>query len=241
MPSASIEGGDLTYEIERDGSEPPIILLHPVMMTRDVWDDHLDHLTTNKVVTADLRGHGETGGTDISTYDYDLFVDDLATLVEEVEGTPVLVGCSLGAETALHYAREHPEEITRIVAAGVAPRGGLRKYLAMAISRLQYGLTRLIGFDRLSRVLPAPLPEEEYYKFVEMMMGQSASDSPELASLVEDVSTPVTLVRGPSEEAFDSEVTGNDQVAVATLPNGGHIASVRHPSEFVRIIDDAVN
>jgi pimeloyl-ACP methyl ester carboxylesterase len=233
MPSVNIAGGELVYSVDRDGADPPIVLLHPAMTSRTVWADHIDHFATNTVITADLRGHGDTGSTTVRSYDYDLFIDDLASLVDALDGSPLLVGCSLGAETALLYARKHPETITGVVAAGVAPRSGPLKYLAPVIERVQYGLTRVFG----SRLVPGQMTKDEALKLYHLP--ESYPDG--LAALLETVTAPVTLVRGPSEAEFPNSVTGQAHVTVADLPKGGHIASIRNPREFVSIIEETVN
>ncbi len=241
MRTVDVRGGELAYAVEREGDGPPVVLLHPVMTSRTVWEPHVDYLDSNTAIIVALRGHGETGPTSVETYSYDLFADDLAALVETLDGRPVLAGCSLGAQTALLYARDHPNAVTGVVAAGVAPLAGPMQYLAPVVERLQYGLTKLLGYDRLHRLLPVSetnVDEEGYWRLRELLTDDDSRwETTTLSTLLEDIDVPVTLVRGPSENEFDSDVMTHEGVNIETVPEGGHLASVKCSAEFATIVE----
>jgi esterase len=70
------------------------------------------------VATFDLRGHGRSSPAD--RYRFASFRDDLAAVIAELErlglsSPPVLVGHSLGADLAVHYASEHPDSVAGLV------------------------------------------------------------------------------------------------------------------------------
>ncbi|MGI5243315.1 alpha/beta fold hydrolase [Dactylosporangium sp. CA-139066] len=70
------------------------------------------------VVTFDLRGHGRASAAD--RYSFEAFLSDLGAVMAELErldlpATPVLVGYSLGADLAVHYASEHPGTVAELV------------------------------------------------------------------------------------------------------------------------------
>lgn len=70
------------------------------------------------VVTFDLRGHGRASAAD--RYSFEAFLSDLVAVMAELEqldlpSTPVLVGYSLGADLAVHYASERPGTIAELV------------------------------------------------------------------------------------------------------------------------------
>ncbi|WP_246083691.1 alpha/beta fold hydrolase [Nonomuraea diastatica] len=71
-----------------------------------------------EVVTFDLRGHGLAPAA--GTYCFEAFLSDLATVLAglghpDQRAVPVLVGYSLGADLAVHYASEHPGAVAELV------------------------------------------------------------------------------------------------------------------------------
>ncbi|MFF8872997.1 alpha/beta fold hydrolase [Streptomyces massasporeus] len=67
------------------------------------------------VVTFDPRGHGLASPTE--RYSFDAFLGDLVAVMAELDlpSAPVLVGYSLGADLAVHYAAEHPDTVAGLV------------------------------------------------------------------------------------------------------------------------------
>ncbi|WP_232835588.1 alpha/beta fold hydrolase [Actinocorallia populi] len=70
------------------------------------------------VVTFDLRGHGLASAAD--RYTFEAFLGDLAAVMGELrrldpDTAPVLVGYSLGADLAVHYAAGHPGAVAELV------------------------------------------------------------------------------------------------------------------------------
>ncbi|WP_344247412.1 alpha/beta fold hydrolase [Actinocorallia libanotica] len=70
------------------------------------------------VVTFDLRGHGLASAA--AGYSFEAFLSDLVAVMAELgrldpDAAPVLVGYSLGADLAVHYASEHPDAVAGLV------------------------------------------------------------------------------------------------------------------------------
>ncbi|GGW77501.1 alpha/beta fold hydrolase [Streptomyces lomondensis] len=67
------------------------------------------------VVTFDLRGHGLASAAE--RYSFDAFLGDLFAVLAEVRlpSAPLLVGYSLGADLAVHYAAECPDAVAGLV------------------------------------------------------------------------------------------------------------------------------
>ncbi|MFJ3508477.1 alpha/beta fold hydrolase [Streptomyces luteogriseus] len=67
------------------------------------------------VVTFDLRGHGLSSPA--GRYSFDAFLGDLVAVMAELDlpSAPLLVGYSLGADLAVHYAAEHPDNAAGLV------------------------------------------------------------------------------------------------------------------------------
>jgi pimeloyl-ACP methyl ester carboxylesterase len=97
----------LAYDDVGDRRDPPLVLIHGVSMSRRYFHRQLQPLSAgNRVLAADLRGHGESekvpSGHTIPQYarDLKLFIEALAL------DRPVLLGWSMGAFVVFDYIRQ---------------------------------------------------------------------------------------------------------------------------------------
>ena len=97
-------------EIVTDEAGPlsgaPVILLHGGGQTRAAWGSALvDGATLGfRMISADLRGHGESGWAKDGDYSIDAGVADLRAMIETLGQSPFIVGASLGGLIALTYS-----------------------------------------------------------------------------------------------------------------------------------------
>jgi pimeloyl-ACP methyl ester carboxylesterase len=117
MPFATLNDVRLYYKEQGEGQ--PVLLLHNYFGTLEVWSAQRDAFSRYyRVIIADARGHGRTlhpGGrlrlTDLA--------HDAAQLIRFLDIAPThLVGSSLGAQTALHLAREEPHLVRTLAVIG---------------------------------------------------------------------------------------------------------------------------
>lgn len=114
-------GARLEY-LDYGGSGPPAILLHGLAGTGREWDSTASWLTpTHHVVAPDQRAHGrsERRPRDLSC---DAFVADVVALLEELKLPPaLLIGQSLGGQTAFLVAARRPDLVRSLVVAEASP------------------------------------------------------------------------------------------------------------------------
>ncbi|SEB09240.1 alpha/beta fold hydrolase [Leifsonia sp. 21MFCrub1.1] len=122
MPSIEVAPG-VRMAYEDRGAGDPIVFVHGWGGSGDVWDYQiLDLAPTHRCITVDLRGHGASDKP-WGDYNYDMFVEDLHTLITDLDLTEVtLVGWSMGGHIGLRYAHEHPGRIRHLVLTGSGPR-----------------------------------------------------------------------------------------------------------------------
>jgi 2-succinyl-6-hydroxy-2,4-cyclohexadiene-1-carboxylate synthase len=99
--------------VEREGSGPPLVLVHGVTQTGRSWARVAAALARDhEVLRPDAPGHG--GSSDIEA--------DLPSggdlLVESVGGPATYVGYSMGARLCLHAALQHPDSVRGLVLIG---------------------------------------------------------------------------------------------------------------------------
>jgi pimeloyl-ACP methyl ester carboxylesterase len=154
---------DLAFEIAGQGE--PVLLIHGLGSSRQDWDPQMAELSTrHRVITYDVRGHGESSKPR-SRYSLQQFGEDAAALIRELELGPAhVVGLSMGGMIAFQLAVDEPELVRSltIINSGpeVVPRG-VRQRLQLW-TRL--ALTAILGPARLSKLLARrlfPKPEQE--------------------------------------------------------------------------------
>jgi len=137
---ATDDGGAI-HVVER-GSGTPILLVHGVTLSVDVWAYQLRDLADrHRVVAMDQRGHGSSrAGSD--GYSFERLASDVLAVLDalDLQGA-ILVGHSMGGMVALQLAVEQPQALAKRVAGLVlvATSGG--------------PVTRLPGWDTVVTML----------------------------------------------------------------------------------------
>jgi pimeloyl-ACP methyl ester carboxylesterase len=110
------DGTELFY---RDwGAGRPVVFVHGMLMSSDMWQYQMLHLTGNgfRAVAYDRRGHGRSDDPGRG-YEFDTLAGDLAALLNRLDLTGVtLVGHSMGGGEIARYLSSHgSQRISRIV------------------------------------------------------------------------------------------------------------------------------
>ncbi|WP_433345099.1 alpha/beta fold hydrolase [Microtetraspora malaysiensis] len=118
MRHFTIDHDGVTIPVSRGGRGRPLVLCPGLNSTQADLHELADLLRRDHdVVTFDLRGHGLASA---GRYSFEAFLSDLAAVMAELgridlDAAPVLVGYSLGADLAVHYASEHPGSVAGLV------------------------------------------------------------------------------------------------------------------------------
>jgi pimeloyl-ACP methyl ester carboxylesterase len=113
------DGMVLSYRITGPtgaGDGPALVLLHGLASNQTRWSEFVEHTTltrTHAVIRVDLRGHG--GSMTRRRIGLDVWCDDLVALLDATRQRRVLmIGHSLGAQVALHFAARFPQRVLGI-------------------------------------------------------------------------------------------------------------------------------
>jgi pimeloyl-ACP methyl ester carboxylesterase len=97
----------------------PLIMVHGLLLAQTMHERLARDLSArgNRVVTVDLLGHGESDRPrDMWRYSMRLFAQQVVALMDHLElEQAVVMGTSLGANTALEIALDHPERLRGMV------------------------------------------------------------------------------------------------------------------------------
>src|SRR5512139_2792382 len=115
--SPVLAAAELLYFTER-GSGPPLLLVHGLMVTGEMFEPVIEHFATrHRVIVPDLRGHGRSRGLP-RPYTAAQLAADLSHLLDHlgIDSTAVL-GYSQGGAIAQQLALDHPRQCDRLVLA----------------------------------------------------------------------------------------------------------------------------
>ena len=115
--TARINGLDMYYEVH--GTGEPLVLLHGAYMNiENNWAAVIPTLARDhQVIAVELQAHGRTSDRD-TPISYEGMAADVAALLDHLNiGKAALFGYSMGGGVAIRLALDHPEKVSRIVAA----------------------------------------------------------------------------------------------------------------------------
>ena len=104
------------------GEGEPIIILHGLFGMSDNWLTIGKELSKKySVFLVDQRNHGQSPHSDI--FNYKAMSDDLFEFVNEqnLDGVTI-IGHSMGGKTAMWFATEHPEKVSKLIIVDIAAK-----------------------------------------------------------------------------------------------------------------------
>lgn len=103
------------------GAGPPLVILPGLFGSKRNWASIAGALgRARRVITADLRNHGESPWAE--PHDYPSLAADVARLIERVIGRPTgVLGHSMGGKVAMTLALEWPQLVERLLVVDIAP------------------------------------------------------------------------------------------------------------------------
>jgi len=210
-----------------------------------------------RVVTMDLRGHGQST-TGWSDYTSSAIGSDIVALVEQLNAGPAtVIGTSMGAAAAAWAAAEAPARIERLVLVGpfvrdIPPTSWLAGVSQAAI--IQGALLRPWGpwawgkvyatfygqlpsdFEAYRARLSANLKEEGRMEALQAMIAASKADA---EARLHEVKAPVLVVMGSADPDFADPRKEADTVAhllrgtVSMVEGAGHYPHVEQPDTVI--------
>ena len=117
MPRTS-EKYKTDYYFKKINDKAPIVFIHGVGLTKEIWNDQIKFFKEHNVITYDLIGHGKTP-LEKAQLNFDDFVKQLINLLKELNINKIhLVGFSLGSLIARHFAILHGDKLSSLVLHG---------------------------------------------------------------------------------------------------------------------------
>lgn len=115
------DGVRLVYE-ENGAGDPPFVFVHGGWCDRSFFAPQAAYFAPrHRVVSPDLRGHGESDRPH-GSYPIAAYADDIADLIDQLLlGRVIAIGHSMGALAVLQLAATYPDSVAAIVMVDPAP------------------------------------------------------------------------------------------------------------------------
>ena len=113
-----IQVDDIQLAYTDAGLGLPVVLLHGYPFNRTLWNEQVAALSNSyRVITPDLRGHGESGASP-GAATMNRMAQDVAALLDHLEiSRAVIGGLSMGGYVALAFYKQFPSRVRALILA----------------------------------------------------------------------------------------------------------------------------
>lgn len=179
MPKISTNGIQIYYEDHGQG--PPLVLIHGLGSSTQDWEVQVSEFSKSyRVVTLDLRGHGQTDKPP-GPYSIPMMAKDVKGLLQTLNLPPVhLVGLSLGGAVAFQFAIDFPDWVKTLTIVNSGPSlGGSPEEAKQEIER-RVGIVQQMGMRAMGEALsPTLFPKPEQAPLRETFIKRWATNDPQ--------------------------------------------------------------
>jgi 3-oxoadipate enol-lactonase len=120
----TVNGIDLACQVDGPDEAPVLVLAHTLATSRAMWRKQVPHFSLrHRVVSYDMRGHGESAAPDYP-YSLEMLAEDVIGVLDSlgVQRPAVFLGISIGGMVGQALALRHPERFRAIILANTVSR-----------------------------------------------------------------------------------------------------------------------
>jgi pimeloyl-ACP methyl ester carboxylesterase len=149
---------ELAIERFGDPAAPTVVFAHGFGQTRQAWHATAAGLAATgwHCITADARGHGQSGWREDGAYEFAQFIDDLVRVARVPAVKPILVGASMGGLLGLRAQADHAP-FRALVLVDITPRwetAGVERVLTFMRAHPQGFVSIEEAADAIAHYLP---------------------------------------------------------------------------------------
>jgi pimeloyl-ACP methyl ester carboxylesterase len=246
MARARLNGIEIDYEVTGNG--PTLLLSHGYGSTRHMWDGQHHAFPGWRVVSWDMRGHGQTDSpADPKAYSAALTVSDMRALLEDVGvERAVIGGLSLGGYVSLAFALAHPAMTRALVICDSGPgyrnaearAGWNQRAFERAVSLEGKGLDALARRSRETQ----QAVHRSAQGLAHAARGMLAQENSQVIDGLAGLRVPTLIVVGDQDQPF---VAPSEYMAkkipgarLAVIPGAGHSSNLDQPEIFNRVLGE---
>lgn len=255
---ATVNGINLAYS--DTGAGLPIVFLHAFPLNRTMWAQQEAALLSHyRIITIDLRGHGESDAP-LWHYSLDQAAEDVRALLDQLSIAQALfVGLSMGGYILLAFYRKYADRVRGMVLADTraqadTPEGRVGRFQMAQIAYKQ-GPSAIA--DVMIPKLLSPTTIQTRPEIVQqvrtMIEGNQISgiagnlmamaERPDSIPLLKQIACPTQIIVGELDQATppaDAKLMAEQipHARLAIIPNAAHLANLEQPEAFTRLIEE---
>lgn len=249
-----LEPVELYYEEVGHGF--PVILLHGFPLNHTIWAPVVDRLKDHaRVITPDLRGHGQSPVTD-GDYSMRLMAEDVHELVSRLGiQKAIIAGHSMGGYVSLAFARAYPSHL-----AGLALIASQAEADSPEKRQSRYIAAEEVGRKGVKVVAKNMLPKLTARKdlspgLLEIMMKmpkkgvigalKGIAERPDALEWLPEISVPVAVIAGEQDAIIPME-RARTMTQMLTrgwlveIPDAGHMPMMEAPEVVADILTQLI-
>ena len=148
------------------GEGQTIVILHGLFGSKRNWSSIAKQLSdTYRVLTVDLRNHGESPWSDV--HDYSSMAEDVATLIEnECSKPPIVLGHSMGGKVAMYLSIMRPQLVAQLIVVDIPPARSTGTPIDYVRAMQAIPLTTLAHRRDVEELLRETIPDERVRGFL---------------------------------------------------------------------------
>ena len=260
---AELNGARIHYR--RSGAGFPVVFLHAGVADSRMWEPQAAGLSEHfDVITPDMRGFGDS---ELPAASWSPTADVLALMdALGLRQAPHLIGCSIGGRTAIDFALEHPDRVSKLVLVGAGVSGQThededeRIYAEVEEAVKAKDLVALnLAEMKLWLVGPGRAPSHVDQRLRDLFLDmngrslQNDFDSAPMEKLepaafgrLGEIKAPTLVIVGdhdlPSiKKTADLLVAKISGARKAVIHDAAHLPNLEHPEKFNRLLLDFLN
>ncbi|MEW5939787.1 MAG: alpha/beta hydrolase [Chloroflexota bacterium] len=249
MAKIHSNGINLYYEIHGEGQ--PLLFIHGLGSSARDWELQVGEFAKSyRVVTFDLRGHGQSDKP-AGPYSMAMFAADTAGLLKGLGVDRAhVVGISLGGGVAFQLALDAPQMVRTLTVVNSTPELIVRTFKERMMVWQRIAIVKLLGMRKMGEVLSKRLfvkPEQEEIRrtFVEhwaendqraYLEAMRALVGWSVAARIGSIACPTLVVAADQDysplsikEEYAKKIPG---ARLAVIPDSRHATPVERPEQF---------
>ena len=248
-----IKVDDIELYYEMFGEGKPIIFSHGWMGECSVWNSQIEFFSEKyKVIAYDHRGHGKSDKPK-DNYSVETLSNDLDSLIQGLNLEKVtLVGHAMGGMTALTFALNHPEKVSKMVLVGSTAKQSLSMRISLRIMMhiFPYESFIKIGIDHNFSQPAEQTKKEAFNRAIQTPKAVAyeclkESKNYDIRDRVSEIKIPTLIIVGENDKStpikmsryLNGEIVGSK---LKIIPQSKHIVMIDRPKELNEIIEEFI-